>query len=65
MVDFRVKVWDIAAGYALCAGSGVNFKFLEEIPFPLRNSHPQADFCPYLAGTTEAFCEELKAALCT
>ncbi|MBT4758209.1 MAG: inositol monophosphatase, partial [Opitutae bacterium] len=25
VVDFRVKVWDIAAAYALCAGAGVAF----------------------------------------
>ena len=62
VVDFRVKVWDIAAAYALCAGAGVAFKFLEASPFPLRAFHPQMDFCPYLAGT-QAVCEELQAAL--
>lgn len=62
VVDFRVKVWDIAAAYALCAGAGVDFEFLGENPFPMRRFHPLMDFCPYLAGT-EAFCEELKAAL--
>jgi len=62
VVDFRVKVWDIAAAYALCAGAGVAFKFLEASPFPLRAFHPQMDFCPYLAGTA-AVCEELQAQL--
>ena len=62
VVDFRVKVWDIAAAYALCAGAGVAFKFIEASPFPLRASHPQMDFCPYLAGT-EAVCEELQCQL--
>ena len=62
VVDFRVKVWDIAAAYALCAGAGVAFRFLEASPFPLRAFHPQMDFCPYLAGT-EAVCEELQAVL--
>ena len=62
VVDFRVKVWDIAAAYALCAGAGVTFKFLEASPFPLRAFHPQMDFCPYLAGT-EAVCEELQCQL--
>ena len=60
-VDYRIKVWDIAAAYALCGGAGVAFKFLEESPFPLKQFHPQMDFCPYLAGT-EAFCEELSDA---
>ena len=62
VVDFRVKVWDIAAAYALCDGAGVDFEFMEASPFPLRQFHPQMDFCPYLAGT-ETFCAELKAAL--
>lgn len=62
VVDFRVKVWDIAAAYALCAGAGVAFRFLEASPFPLRAFHPQMDFCPYLAGTA-AVCEELQAQL--
>jgi myo-inositol-1(or 4)-monophosphatase len=62
VVDFRVKVWDIAAAYALCAGAGVAFKFLEASPFPLRAFHPQMDFCPYLAGTA-AVCEELQCQL--
>jgi len=62
VVDFRVKVWDIAAAYALCAGAGVAFKFLEASPFPLRAFHPQMDFCPYLAGT-DAVCEELQCQL--
>ena len=64
VVDFRVKVWDIAAAYALCAGAGVRFEFLGETPFPLKCFHPQDDFCPYLAGT-ESFCEELNAVLRT
>ena len=62
VVDFRVKVWDIAAAYALCAGAGVAFKFIEASPFPLRAFHPQMDFCPYLAGT-EAVCEDLQCQL--
>lgn len=62
VVDFRVKVWDIAAAYALCAGAGVAFRFLEASPFPLRAFHPQMDFCPYLAGT-DAVCEELQCQL--
>lgn len=62
VVDFRVKVWDIAAAYALCGGAGVDFEFMGESPFPLKRFHPRMDFCPYLAGT-ETFCQELKAAL--
>lgn len=63
VVDFRVKVWDIAAAYALCLGAGLTFEFLGASPFPLKTFHPQVDFCPYLAGT-ESFCAELNARLC-
>jgi myo-inositol-1(or 4)-monophosphatase len=63
-IDFRVKVWDIAAAYALCLGVGVNFEFLGASPFPLKTFHPRVDFCPYLAGT-ETFCTELHEALGT
>lgn len=62
VVDFRVKIWDIAAAYALCAGAGVDFEFLQTSPLPLKRFHPQMDFCPYLAGT-ETFCAELRAVL--
>jgi myo-inositol-1(or 4)-monophosphatase len=62
VVDFRVKVWDIAAAYALCMGAGVEFTFVKESPFPLTRFHPRMDFCPYWAGT-ESFCSELQAQL--
>ncbi|MEM1222543.1 MAG: inositol monophosphatase [Verrucomicrobiota bacterium] len=51
-VDYKVKVWDIAAAYAICLGADIKFEFLGETsPFPLRQFHPQAGFCPYAAGT--------------
>ncbi len=62
VVDFRVKVWDIAAAYALCLGAGLIFEFIEENPFPLRRFHPMDGYCPYFAGT-EVFCDELRSAI--
>lgn len=62
VIDCRVKVWDIAAAYALCAGAGVIFEFLDKSPFPLKDFHPQMEHCPYFAGT-EAFCRELRVLL--
>ena len=62
MVDSRVKVWDIAAAYAICEGAGVTFEFLEKNPFPLKDFHPKMEFCPYFAGT-ETFCKELRELL--
>lgn len=59
-VDNRVKVWDIAAAYAICAGAEIEFEFLEKNPFPLEAFHPKMEYCPYFAGTKE-FCRELRA----
>jgi len=56
-VDFKVKVWDIAASMAICRGAGLSFHFIRESPFPLKVFHPQADYCPYFTGTA-AICEE-------
>lgn len=61
-VDFRVKVWDLAAAYALCAASGVHVEFPEVNPFPLRRFSPRMGFCPYYAGS-EAFMTEIVACL--
>ena len=62
VVDNRVKVWDIAAAYAICVGAGMKFEFMEKNPFPLKDFHPKMEFCPYFAGT-EAFCKELRGLL--
>ena len=61
-IDYRVKVWDIAAAYVLCKAVGVGFHFLKNSPFPLKRFHPTMDFCPYYAGT-DAFCKELVTSL--
>ncbi|MEM8867392.1 MAG: inositol monophosphatase [Verrucomicrobiota bacterium] len=60
VVDHKVKVWDIAAAHAICLGAGVGFHFLNEesAPFPLKEFHPQLNFCPYAAGT-DGFLDEL------
>jgi myo-inositol-1(or 4)-monophosphatase len=62
ILDHRVKVWDIAAAHAICAGVGVELEFLEKSPFPLEDFHPKMEYCPYFAGTKE-FCQELKVLL--
>ncbi|HAV13522.1 MAG TPA: inositol monophosphatase [Opitutae bacterium] len=49
--DDRVKVWDIAAAFALCAAVGIEFTFIKETPFPMRTFHPSMTFSPYYAGT--------------
>ncbi len=54
-MDFRVKVWDIAAAYALCQASGRLMEFPFGSPFPLRTFHPESGTVPYLSG-----CEEFR-----
>lgn len=53
VIDRRIKVWDIAAAYALCAAVGIDFVFIGESPFPMKTFSPQMDYCPYYAGTSE------------
>jgi len=59
VVDYRVKVWDIAAAYALCKAAGLRWQFTESSPFPLKSFHPRMDFSPYYAGS-KLFVEELR-----
>ncbi|MGB1127935.1 MAG: inositol monophosphatase family protein [Opitutales bacterium] len=61
-IDYRVKVWDIAAAYALCAGVGLAWHFIERNPFPVRTFHPQQSRCPYCVGTI-ALIEEMASVL--
>lgn len=56
-IDYRVKVWDIAAAYALCQAVDLSWVFPEGDPFPLKTFHPQDDFCPYYVGTDELVTE--------
>ena len=58
VIDYKVKVWDIAAAYALCKAVGLHWQFIEVSPFPLKSFHPQMDFSPYYAGA-ESFIEEM------
>lgn len=50
-IDLRVKIWDIAAGYALCLASGVEMRFIEANPFPLKTFSPQMAYTPYYCGS--------------
>lgn len=58
VVDYRVKVWDIAAAYPLCEAVGLGWQFRGDSPFPLRSFHPGMRFSPFAAGS-DAFLEEL------
>jgi len=50
-VDFRVKVWDVAATFALCAAAGRDMEFLGPSPFPMREFHPRSAAVPFIAGS--------------
>lgn len=64
VIDRRIKVWDIAAAYALCAAVGINFVFIGDSPFPMKTFSSQMDYCPYYAGTSE-FRDQVAALLLT
>ncbi|MFO8026322.1 MAG: inositol monophosphatase [Opitutales bacterium] len=61
-IDYRVKVWDIAAAYALCAAIGLKWTFVGESPFPAKTFHPHQGSCPYYVGT-DLLVEEIEKAL--
>lgn len=61
-IDYRVKVWDIAAAYALCAAVGLKWNFVEASPFPAKSFHPYQGICPYYVGT-DALIEEIEKAI--
>ena len=57
VIDYKVKVWDIAAAYALCLSVGLTWTFIKDSPFPLKKFHSQMDFSPYYAGSASFMAE--------
>ena len=57
-IDYKVKVWDIAAACALCLGADLEFGFIKEPPFPLKTFHAKQDYCPYYTGSAD-ICERI------
>jgi myo-inositol-1(or 4)-monophosphatase len=62
IADFRIKVWDIAAGHALMAAAGGEFHFLEREVFPMTEFHVDLPPNPYYAGS-KAFCRKFEELL--
>lgn len=54
-LDFKVRVWDMAAGYALITAGGGAFHFDGPSPFPLRRFSGDMPCLRYWAGSN-AFC---------
>lgn len=63
-VDYRVKVWDVAAAYAMCLAVDLEIKFIGKSPFPLKHFNPQMDNCPYYSGSAELM-ESISACMAT
>jgi hypothetical protein len=55
-LDFKVKVWDIAAAYAIAQAAGQAFHFIGEPAFPLRSFHVRLPNCPFYTGS-DYFCK--------
>lgn len=60
-IDFRSKVWDIAAGYAMAEELGLSFHFLRKDVFPLRHFSVKSEPIPFCVGSKEAVGLILKA----
>ena len=62
VIDFKVRIWDIAAGLAFAKASKRKFEFLEFNPLPLTKFSVNMQLTPYYCGT-ESFCEEIRRLL--
>ncbi|QYY34860.1 inositol monophosphatase [Ruficoccus sp. ZRK36] len=58
-VDFRVKLWDVAAGFALIKAAGGEIVYLDEPLFPIDSFHVHMPPVRYVAGSP-AFCRVVK-----
>lgn len=54
-IDFKVKVWDIAAAVPLLLAAGGEIHYLDQPAFPLRQFHVRAPYVPFVGGTPD-FC---------
>jgi len=61
VVDFRVRIWDIAAVLPLLEARGLAWEFLGDSPLPLRSFRADAASVPYCGGLP-ATVEVLRAA---
>jgi len=52
-LDERVRLWDIAAAVALLKSTGLEIRFLDASPFPVRSVVLKGPFIRYYAGTPD------------
>jgi myo-inositol-1(or 4)-monophosphatase len=62
VVDFNVRVWDIAAAHAIALGGGAEVHYVRNNPFPLKQFTLRSPRIHYLAGNA-AVCARLKELL--
>ena len=62
VIDFKVRIWDIAAGLAFAEASNRNYQFLEFNPLPLTEFSVNMPMTPYFCGTA-SFCLEIRRLL--
>ena len=62
VIDFKVRIWDIAAGLAFAKASKRSFEFLDFNPLPLKEFSTKMPLTPYFCGT-DSFCEEIRRLL--
>lgn len=62
VIDFKVRIWDIAAGLAFAKASKRQYHFLGGSPLPLREFSVNMPLSPYFCGT-QSFCEEIRRLL--
>ena len=62
VLDFNVRVWDIAAAYPIALGGGAEVHFLKNDPFPLRQFAVTAPRIHYVAGN-RAICAQIEELL--
>jgi myo-inositol-1(or 4)-monophosphatase len=61
-LDFKVRIWDIAAGLALAKATNREYHFIGSSPLPLEEFSVNMPFSPYFCGT-ESFCEAIRGLL--
>ena len=49
--DFKVKIWDIAAGLAFLGAVGYELRYFTDNPLPLKTFHVEAPRLQYVAGS--------------
>ncbi len=59
-MDFKVRVWDIAAACAICEEMGAEIKFLQQNPFPLKKFDVKTAPVEFVAGEMSFYYAILK-----